>query len=595
MSADHPLKVAPLHLLDYEQVRYVARTFLGKLADWRNNPATLKSIKRIDEYLRAVALFTDARALKEMEKIMNSRNALLNACTKIFLSGRLGPSLFDYLTIQESTDDGTIKLHPDPLSLLISKYILRSGNNGIAGIRLSVTADHKKFGISMKINLDPFSNLRRIYNLVIRARRAKRALYFSERFYISINKISARAKTVTIRGAAWGYSKHYAFRRRTIRSEHFGALRGTNLAHGIKNLASIAFNTKELTEGEVYIDVQRLVTTLVPYLSDRIDRVICVLPAEALNDHGLAKLGKMALGALLGRARALTIRNGDITSYVIDSFRMAYCWGATYPLIDDVLDAARTDTDTRNSLFRAVDQLFAPNPQSSRCPPPLSPSPIIRELVSCLTELLDLISTSHLEDTKTVLRHLFEAHRRDAMMKLSRLDSNKTTDDVIEVALLKGALVRIATAYVVGSFPDERRLHDLIATGLLNQLTDDIWDAAQDFQEDRVTPVTSFLVDRSVLNPYDLYYDLTAFVLENKRDALARAAAFRVAETSRQGLEGWADCSRPFREIRKLLNAHLSHLETNIVMTSAQHIDPDELAFGFEAAFRPQLRALLGG
>lgn len=507
---------------------------------------------------------------------MPNGGALEGGCVDLFLSSRMQRHLLTYLAVQEGADTRPGAEDMQPLERVLKTYLFRLGRNGMVRFVL-----RRRGRTLFSIDPDPFRNLRRIHARALLAKRRGR-LGAVDTIGNAADCCAFWLKFGLLRLALRFY------RRRLER--YFvgpGGAAGTNLVRHATNLLRLIFAGTPAAR----FDPTEIAALIEPWLGTRLERLQHAVSVESLMGSGLGKLAKIAFGVLVGRAVALrhaALPESEATRYVVESIHLAYCWGITYPLADDVLDSANTDAVLRAELLAVLARVFAPG-TGAPSPPALAQDRGVAELETGLTEMLALVTPERRETAKAVFRHLCEAHRRDSDRRLAQLDASDAPDphDVLANSLLKAALVRIATMHVCGLPIGAAEVTEALRMGLLNQLGDDIWDREEDEAAGRLTPVTYFARrPETALDPYALYIDYAAFLGRDRNPPAVQALFMGVAETLRLGAEAGGCAPAPLLQALERL---LPPEDRVTLLRAMPHVDLDAVVFRLEAGLRPLL------
>jgi hypothetical protein len=209
------------------------------------------------------------------------------------------------------------------------------------------------------------------------------------------------------------------------------------------------------------------------------------IPPHIVDAGGFGKLAKLAIGSIVGIAASSETK--VTAEAVVRATRLAFCWAMTYPLVDDILDSPDSPATCRNELISLFEDVRRGEPDRFYCRHASTAA-----LQGCLTDLLTLVPTKSRSRVCEAIWNVFEAHRIDAIAASAppaRTRPN-ANEPLLEVAMMKSVLVRVATMEVCGIPANWDDYRAMAAIGLFNQMGDDIWDAEDDLAEGRSTSVT---------------------------------------------------------------------------------------------------------
>ena len=331
---------------------------------------------------------------------------------------------------------------------------------------------------------------------------------------------------------------------------------------------------------------RRLLNALQHYLIPRLSELARVIPDQSFQDQGIIKLCKVAFGVIAGRTSVRHLHESDPVDFIVNTFRVAYSWGLTYPLVDNVLDSASTTSDTRRELLAVLQWVFSADNANVSAPPIQDPA--VREVFDRLQEVLSLIPADHLPRVRQTLANLLESHHRDSIRRLSQLTYNESAEaDVMIDTALKAAMSRLATMEVCGIRTDHATTSRCIVRSLFNQLGDDLWDIYEDHRDDRVTPFTMFLTSGAKTNPFRFYLDYSVLLSRGMSERRQLAAFIGFSETLRDAMltlqNGKQDPLKVQNSIQEMLEQALGPSACDEIL-EVPHVDFDAVIFSFEQA-----------
>ncbi len=435
--------------------------------------------------------FLQKRRTAQFRDYVAPTNALQRFLTELFLQTRFRRYVLAYLSVQEGEDfEG--RLEYDSEAPRIIDGLLRSlGKESLLEFRPGF--GRYRIGIS----LDPLLNLRAVYAFGLMSREAKSSW---------INRVRRACHNGMFKGKCGilglflRLSSIRFTRQRNLSESILRILRSRNGRRMVVLSIMLLF-----PKSRSWSDVEwgRVLTFIEEYFSAKVPQLLAVMSNDSVQSNGLIKLGKVFFGTLVGSSTCQNKWDCDSATFVIDSIRLAYSWGVTYPLVDNILDSSQTSSQVRDAICTVVRRSFSGSHQIDN----LGYSDRgIKELSERLSEVSALIPDANRERARSLLLRLLEVHQRDSERRISE-GQQFDEDEILSETTQKAALVRLATMEICGIEVDSETIARCEERGLFNQLGDDLWDIYEDAAEKRVTPFTNFLVSdcpRS-FNPFVFY------------------------------------------------------------------------------------------
>lgn len=495
-----------------------------------------------------------------LRKRFTSRSPLGNALVELFLYSRTRGYGLAFLGIQEclpvERDGGRGSHIMDVFAEVLSAL----------GRMPLLTAKLGGFKYSPSIDLDPLGTLRRAYHgELMRARRPRGSARRSgvtfgptrTVFLLKVRLIELIAK------------RAFRFPSEFPTAEDLTKSMETRNAQRV-----VVAQVLILFPGSSSLGDHELVTLgkrIGVYLAERFADLLRVMTRDSLEAEGVAKLAKTAVGVISWRVRCQPSDLTDHASFIFDTIRLAYCWGTTYPLIDDVLDSPETESGVLEDLRLSLEELFEDGP-----PGVVSSSvPLVDEVCGRLSELLSLIDPESVVDVKRTLRHLLQAHLEDSGF----LETDLTNEDLLlSNSMVRAALVRFATKQISGASPSDFQVRHEFSVGLLNQLSDDVWDFVADREANRATPITALASGPGgIEEAIRLYLDYGFWLIRECSQREQVAATIGMVSATQAGLK---DVSGG----EEILSGILRGYGIDDGIGAAPFVDPDPVIFGLFAA-----------
>jgi hypothetical protein len=488
----------------------------------------------------------------------------------LFLVARQRNRVYSYLAVQEGLDWESSSKHPDTVGFQFSQLLYQIGRAPFLVFRL------RFFKFRLRISCDPFISLRKWYDLHV-LRQRQDAGWWS-------------------RGQSWftkllfrGQARLCAWTLRRMVKRLLAAFRTANAASEkpsrrirslVRNLLQFFFPfTKNLSRSES----DQLLEQIGPELFQQMTRIARAIPPESLADDGYAKWLKIAIGVILNISDFSTGPSAK-NREVFRCLRLAMAWGASYPLIDNVLDSHATTQQDQSRLHHELSELFA---RETPNPPVDADDSTVGVAVDQLRIVLQDAFSNDSEELRNAMQLLLASHVEDSAEKLSSLEAISLTEQgILQLwanSVVKAALVRLVTHCLCGVELTPSRIADLLIGGVLNQFGDDLWDTLADQKADRLTPFTLYLAHSCGPNPYDFLLRYLATLATGVPAGRQIALAMGFLETTHCCLKTFpkhapAESAKLRTILADTLNRHGQGWNLDTIR-GIPHIDPDSLLF----------------
>lgn len=250
------------------------------------------------------------------------------------------------------------------------------------------------------------------------------------------------------------------------------------------------------------------------YLRPRFRQVLAAMPVHIRQGDGFAKLLKVLGGVIAHGMSALppACSGAVIESTFIRCIKVGFCWGVTYPLLDDVIDSrSRFPAPEIASLKGAVASILSGGNVGRADLECLNHLPHATGLIESLMELRTLVPY---EENITAYRLMHLAHMAQNEDSELTIDGSHGEREIFVASTLKAALVRVATALVAGAHVDQALLRRAFLLAPFNQGEDDFQDFLDDLQTGAVTPFTAFACGLFTSNPVHLFLFYGRYALQ---------------------------------------------------------------------------------
>ncbi|MFC4401589.1 polyprenyl synthetase family protein [Gracilibacillus xinjiangensis] len=258
------------------------------------------------------------------------------------------------------------------------------------------------------------------------------------------------------------------------------------------------------------------------WLMDKLKMVSDHIPEGMDQDNAKRKLIKIIAGVLLHEFEEMeeSISSNERAKRLDEAIRLGYCYGLTYPFIDDLLDAdVLTDHEKKqySQLLRTTftqrevaewEEWAGENEELIRF--------VHQELGEAFSFINERISKEVKEKFFDQVFIFYQSQEIDREKNLS--DPNFTNEELYLPVILKSSSSRLLVRSLIGNSDieiDNRTFY----YGLYNQLSDDFTDLFQDYESGAVTPYTYYLAyhnDRNdLINPFELYWAVIYYLIHH--------------------------------------------------------------------------------
>ncbi|MDT0594199.1 polyprenyl synthetase family protein [Glaciecola petra] len=257
------------------------------------------------------------------------------------------------------------------------------------------------------------------------------------------------------------------------------------------------------------------------------------LPASLDKTNGLRKLVKVIAGVVMHR---LTEMPKDLpkraqSESLDNAIRLGYCYGLTYPLIDDIQDSPNfLNNEEKESFNLAIREsllsgelaefpVFSDANNETMC--------FVYEELKCAFETI-----KSYQSRSSAISFFEQAFVFFEAQDIDRRKSAKHgvySDEALFLpVILKSAGSRLVARDIVHNKRDEQFEHRVFCFGIYNQFNDDIKDLLVDIQQDNLTPYSHYYhvegAKSENVNPYRVYWCVVFYLITTvyKNDAHAK-------------------------------------------------------------------------
>src|SRR5690606_10835800 len=250
------------------------------------------------------------------------------------------------------------------------------------------------------------------------------------------------------------------------------------------------------------------------WLFEKLTIVSSNIPVGMDKEHAKRKLIKLIAGVVMHEFEEIDddLSEQDRQLRLDKAIRLGYCYGLTYPFIDDLLDA-NVLTETEKQQYTKIIRISLITGNVPQLGEWVGPKKQLIEFVHQeLKAAFEYIKANLSSETHT---HFFEQayiffHSQEIDREKDLDNEQYTNEDIYVPIILKSAYSRLIARTVLSPETDEGFTNRTFYYGIYNQLADDFADMFDDMEEGAVTPYTYYWKyhkkRKDLLNPFELYW-----------------------------------------------------------------------------------------
>lgn len=257
------------------------------------------------------------------------------------------------------------------------------------------------------------------------------------------------------------------------------------------------------------------------WVMDKLKQVAEHLPQEMNAEHAQRKLIKIIVGVVLHAVEEM----GEGASpherkQVLDeAIRLGYCYGLTYPFIDDLLDSKALTPQEKLDYASALREALKTGDVPSLEQWAGTDHPMLRFIHSELSQAFEYVkSCQHPKTQRTFFEQAYVFFHSQELDRIKELDNSAYSNEQLYIPIiLKSASSRLIARSVLRAAEDESFDEVTFFYGIYNQLADDFADMLDDQAEGAVTPYTYYFRYREqrpdLINPFEMYWAVITHLL----------------------------------------------------------------------------------
>ncbi|MUT68847.1 polyprenyl synthetase family protein [Paenibacillus sp. NEAU-GSW1] len=247
------------------------------------------------------------------------------------------------------------------------------------------------------------------------------------------------------------------------------------------------------------------------------------IPDEMNAEHAVRKLIKIMIGVVMHVMDEMDDRVApeERVRRLDQAIRLGYCYGLTYPFIDDLLDSGVLNEREKEQYSRMIRTtlIYGSVPELGQWAD--KNKELLHYVHSELKEAFEYIknhqSPASLQTFFEQSYVFFESQHIDRQKSLA--NAKYTNEELYLPVILKSSSSRLIVRSVISAPEDEGFDHRTFYYGIYNQLADDFADMHDDLQEGAVTPYTYYWQHRDqrpdLINPFELYWAVIAHLIHD--------------------------------------------------------------------------------
>lgn len=283
-------------------------------------------------------------------------------------------------------------------------------------------------------------------------------------------------------------------------------------------------NTDTISMAGLYRKAQKEgVESTMIWLIDKLKTVSTNIPEEIDSEQAQRKLIKIIAGVLMHEVEEMSddISQEERTQKLDKAIRLGYCYGLTYPFIDDLLDAKVLSEEEKKQYSDLIRTTLITESVPELGEWGGANIDLIRYIHSELREAFEYIKANQRPETmKSFFQQsyvFFNSQEVDREKDIS--NPNYTNEELYIPIILKSSSSRLIVRSVISAPEDESFDKLTFYYGIYNQLADDFTDMFDDMKEGAVTPYTYYMKYHDkrldLINPFELYWTVISNLIHN--------------------------------------------------------------------------------
>jgi geranylgeranyl pyrophosphate synthase len=257
------------------------------------------------------------------------------------------------------------------------------------------------------------------------------------------------------------------------------------------------------------------------WLIDRLKTVSSHIPEGMDGEHAQRKLIKIIAGVLMHVLEEMEdeLPSEERARRLDEAIRLGYCYGLTYPFIDDLLDAKVLSAEETKQYTNIIRTTLTKGSVPKLGVWKGKNESLIRYIHKELGTAFEYIKAHQPSGSLTLFFEqsyvFFQSQEVDRLKDLAI--STYTNEELYIPVILKSSSSRLIARSVLNVSEDKGFAGRTFFYGIYNQLADDFADMFDDLKEGAVTPYTYFLkykdIRKDLINPFELYWTVISYLI----------------------------------------------------------------------------------
>ena len=282
--------------------------------------------------------------------------------------------------------------------------------------------------------------------------------------------------------------------------------------------------TETISMAELYRNAQKEgIESTIIWLINKLKTVSSNIPKGMDAEQAKRKLIKIIAGVIMHVVEEMSdeISPEERTQKLDEAIRLGYCYGLTYPFIDDLLDAkVLSDKEKKqySDLIRTT-LITGSVPELGEWT-----GDNINLIIYIHSELKDAFEYIKAHQQPETMKSFFEQsyvffNSQEVDREKDLSNGNYTNEELYIPVILKSSSSRLIVRSVISAREDEAFDKLTFFYGIYNQLADDFADMFDDMKDGAVTPYTYYIKYHQkrldLINPFELYWTVISNLMHN--------------------------------------------------------------------------------
>ncbi|MEH7247724.1 polyprenyl synthetase family protein [Neobacillus niacini] len=259
------------------------------------------------------------------------------------------------------------------------------------------------------------------------------------------------------------------------------------------------------------------------WLIEKLKTVSSYIPEGMDADHAQRKLIKIIAGVVMQEIEEMSdeISPEERSLKLARAIRIGYCYGLTYPFIDDLLDANVLSEKVKKHYSDLIRTTLVTGAVPALGDWAKDNLELLTNIHSELREAFEFIKANQRSETlESFFEQSYVFFQSQEVDRVKQLSNDKyTIEDIFIPIILKSSSSRLIVHSVRSAPEDDGFDSRTFYYGIYNQLADDFTDMFDDLENGAVTPYTYYLTyhqkRNDLINPFELYWSVISHLIHN--------------------------------------------------------------------------------